>query len=308
MTEPGARVIDDSVSYSGDRITTIEVTHHRYILAETNTHAAIAKSSASTRAIPLEKKDGRGTFDRFVSDPAFPVAWNCEQSGMQGGAPLEGEALADAQWLFRLIHERTAFYVGQYLADHPDLSTRLHKSALGRLLEPYQWHTAIWTFDHNLFWNFLNQRDHPAAQPEFGVLSAAVREAVEDSRPKTLAEGEWHLPFLRPEDEEWFEYEYPARDILDAKLQVSIARCARTSYMNHDGVRDPIDDVNMYQNRLMGQNPPHAGPFEHAVTPAEWNKDLVLVPQLDGTVKEYKTPRIGKFYGFISARHMVGLP
>ena len=50
-----ARVIADSVSPDGVRITTWEKRHHRWVLAEDNTHATAGKNSASMRARPIGK-------------------------------------------------------------------------------------------------------------------------------------------------------------------------------------------------------------------------------------------------------------
>ena len=41
------KVIKDSISEKGDRLTTFELEFHRYILAEWNTHRAISKNASS---------------------------------------------------------------------------------------------------------------------------------------------------------------------------------------------------------------------------------------------------------------------
>ena len=50
-----ARVIADSISPQGDRLTTFILTFPRIILAEFNTHRMFSRNSASSRAIPFEK-------------------------------------------------------------------------------------------------------------------------------------------------------------------------------------------------------------------------------------------------------------
>ncbi len=47
-----AKVIADSVSPEGIRMTTMEIEYPRFILAELNTHRMLSKNSASSRAIP----------------------------------------------------------------------------------------------------------------------------------------------------------------------------------------------------------------------------------------------------------------
>lgn len=57
------------------------------------------------------------------------------------------------------------------------------------------------------------------------------------------------------------------RFMLPQAKQVSAARCARVSYLTHDGVRDVREDVHLYQ-RLVTAVPPHWSPLEHVAAPA----------------------------------------
>lgn len=50
-----AKIIKDSVNICDDRITTFELVFPRFILAELNTHRVFSKNSASSRAIPFNK-------------------------------------------------------------------------------------------------------------------------------------------------------------------------------------------------------------------------------------------------------------
>jgi hypothetical protein len=45
---------------------------------------------------------------------------------------------------------------------------------------------------------------------------------------------------------------------------VSAARCARVSYLTHDGRRDPEADILLYKRLLTSG---HLAPFEHVATP-----------------------------------------
>lgn len=51
MTQTSAKVIKHS-SYNGVELLTLELEYPRFILAEINTHRAMAKSTSSNRAIP----------------------------------------------------------------------------------------------------------------------------------------------------------------------------------------------------------------------------------------------------------------
>ena len=75
-------------------------------------------------------------------------------------------------------------------------------------------------------------------------------------------EDEWHLPLVRPEDRE--------AGLSDADLvKVSAGRCARVSYLTHDGRRDPAADIELH-DRLLESG--HMSPLEHpakALGPAD---------------------------------------
>ncbi len=44
--------------------------------------------------------------------------------------------------------------------------------------------------------------------------------------------------------------------------KISVGRCARVSYLTHDGRRDITEDIALH-DRLVGQVPLHASPTEH---------------------------------------------
>ncbi len=87
-----AQVIADSMSVEGVRLTTIEVTFPRIVLAEFNTHRVFARNSASSRAIPVEKR-----IAMVESDPYIPEEFGSNQKGTQSGAPLEGDLAEKAR-------------------------------------------------------------------------------------------------------------------------------------------------------------------------------------------------------------------
>jgi hypothetical protein len=49
------KILADSISPDGVRLTTLEVVMPRIVLAEFNTHRMLSRNSASSRAIPIEK-------------------------------------------------------------------------------------------------------------------------------------------------------------------------------------------------------------------------------------------------------------
>lgn len=269
-----ARVILDSISPQGDRLTTVEVRFHRFVLSEFNTHRMFSRNSASSRAIPVEKQ-----LARLEEDPAWPVAWASEQPGMQGGTELTGRDLADAQKLFADVHKYTVKRIKKYLKKHPDKSKRLHKSLVNRLIEPFMWHTVIVTSTTAGWENFFKLRCSPLAQPEIRVAAEQIRVAYDNSVPTPLKYNEWHLPYVTT------DIELDGYDLEERKA-ISAARCARVSYLTHDGKRDPNEDIAMYE-RLTSAEPPHDSPMEHVATP-----------------KKKADHALGNFEGWHQLRHL----
>jgi hypothetical protein len=288
MTEPSAKVILDSVSPAGHRLTTMEVTLHRFVLAEFNTHRIFSRNSASSRAIPVKKQ-----LERVRSDPAIPLSWPTEQPGMQGGdeIPLQGPdgtywSGPKAVW----IEARDA------ATDYAEKLSRLgvHKSVTNRLLEPFMWHTVIVSATD--FSNFFALRCNPMAQPEIRAAAEAMRDAYEQSEPKLLEPTLWHLPFIQPMDYRDSAMRHGENVDWEELKQVSAARCARVSYLTHDGVRDIEKDLELY-DRLTSAVPAHASPLEHVATPCDhWP---------NGAVKHLGHK--GNFTGWDQMRHEVGL-
>ena len=91
-----ARVEKDSITSYGERLITVVATLPRIVLAELNTHRMLSRSSASSRAIPVEKQ-----IERLKNDPFMPVYWGKNQKGMQADEELSAEAIisADIMWL-----------------------------------------------------------------------------------------------------------------------------------------------------------------------------------------------------------------
>jgi hypothetical protein len=255
-----AKIIADSISPTGIRLTTMEVVLHRFVLAEFNTHRKLSRNSASSRAIPIEKQ-----LARVLDEPAWPLAWPAEQPGMQGGDDLDGQNLVDAMELFRDVFKFTTGSIQNYLDDHPSKDSRLHKSLINRLLEPFMWHTIVVTSTE--WMNFFHQRSSvysPLAQPEIAVAADAMLACYQKSNPSPLNYGDWHLPYIQDGDREWAAQHADGNILLK---RVSAARCARTSYLTQNGVRDQEEDLRLH-DRLISAKPLHASPMEHQATPA----------------------------------------
>lgn len=277
MSVPTAKIIADSISLDGIRLTTMEVKLHRFVLAEMNTHRVFSRNSASSRAIPVSK-----ILERVKTDPAMPLFWGKNQAGMGAAVELDDDNKRRAirEWLN--ARDRAVNSVENLL------EFGLHKQLTNRLLEPWLWHTAI--ISSTEWSNFYGQRlainpdtGQPYAQPEMYAVSLAMKEAQDASAPKTLDFGEWHLPYINEEDREYVSNLVACQgghlcpsfisDRKEVLKKISAGRCARVSYLTHDGKRDPLEDIKLAE-KMAGARPMHPSPFEHVATPARFSSTV----------------------------------
>jgi thymidylate synthase ThyX len=251
-----AKVIADSMSLTGERLITVEATHHRFVLAELNTHRAFSRNSASSRAIPISKQ-----LDKVLETPALPIELCYNQPGMQAKEPLTDADKAKVEEILLVLRDQSVDAVKALQSIGPKNPETgqplgLHKQWANRYLEPFMWHTVI--VSSTEWENFFNQRYSTLAQPEFFRLAAAMRDAIDASSSTLVNYGEWHLPYILPSEREDF-----SDDVLK---MISVARCARVSYLTHDGQKDIKADIALY-HRMVTAKPPHWSPLEHVATP-----------------------------------------
>lgn len=243
VTEISARVVLDSISPTGVRLTTLEVVMPRFILSEFNTHRVFSRNSASSRAIPFAV-----TSRQIETDPFVPVVWPSNKAGMQGGVPIDEQSEQEAErvWVWAAHQMLKA---SEWLVEF-----NVHKSLVNRLLEPFMWHTVLVSATE---WeNFFTQRDSPLAEAHMEMTAKAMRKALEESVPARVMYDGWHLPLIQ-------EHEWGLE--LGQLKRLSAARCARVSYLQHDGTRDLEKDYALAK-MLWGNG--HWSPFEHVATPA----------------------------------------
>lgn len=261
-----AKIICDSIAPSAVRLTTFVLTYPRFIHSEFMTHRVFSRNASSSRAIPVKKQ-----IQMVIDNPAIPLAFTKNQKGMQGGEALSGEAheLAVKSWL----HARdNAVNWAVALSD-----LEVHKQYANRILEPFAHITVVCTATD--YANFFGLRCHPDAQPEIKALAELMYEKYIANTPNELQEGEWHLPFIEEKAVSTFYSEsgeavrtdegtswdvkmgYKLED--DTLIKRSVARCARVSYLNHDGTQSTVEQDLALYDRLVGSAPIHASPAEH---------------------------------------------
>ncbi|NJL26340.1 MAG: FAD-dependent thymidylate synthase [Calothrix sp. SM1_5_4] len=69
-----------------------------------------------------------------------------------------------------------------------------------------------------------------------------------------------HLPFITPADA---VDEFGRSSSVELLIKRSVARCARVSYLNHDGTQSTVEQDIALHDRLVSAAPLHASPAEH---------------------------------------------
>jgi len=211
--------------------------------------ANLSRNASSSRAIPVEKM-----IADVMSDPAMPVAWGSNKPGMQAGEQMPHWQVAQEIWLE--ARDAAVSHAKQLV------SLNAHKQIVNRILEPFGHITVIVTATE---WdNFFALRCHPDADPTMQALANAMQQAISESKTTILRPGEWHLPFVTSDDHvELRGVEEHAQ--LETLQMISAARCARVSYLNHDGTAPDIEKDIALAKMLIKSG--HMSPFEHQGTP-----------------------------------------
>jgi hypothetical protein len=260
-----ARILADSISPEGHRMTSMELEYPRFILAELNTHRMLSKNSASSRAIPI------ATMHRqIVESPATPVYWGKNQPGMSAKEEVSPDVMEFAEELWHKgMYE--AIEIAAKLS-----SIGLHKQIANRITEPWM---MMKTVISGTEWaNLLYLRNHPDAQPEFAELAQCIQDVLDLSSPTELQPGEWHLPYVdlyRSDYDGILHYIGPEGmplSIENARI-LSASCCAQVSYRRND---NSMEKAKMIYDKLINSTPAHASPVEHQATPmnlTNWEVD-----------------------------------
>jgi hypothetical protein len=241
-----ASIVADSVAPDGTRLTSFQLRYHRFVHSELLTHRAFSRNSSSSRAIPVEKM-----VQWVKDDPAIPVEWGRNQKGMQAAELLSPAEAAEAELIWLQARDSAIAFTEKLLA------LGVHKQIANRILEP--WHHIAVVLTATQFANWFALRNHKMAQPEIRELAKAMELDYRTSTPQKLANDQWHLPYVSAEER--------AQHPVEILIKASVARCARVSYMNHDGTAPVLANDIALHDRLAVAVPLHASPAEHQATP-----------------------------------------
>lgn len=302
-----ANIICDSISPEGVRLTTMQLRYPRFIHAEELTHRILSsqaeyiiyeaipdglmydrdlsRNASSSRAIPVAKM-----IEDLRRDPAMPIYWGSNKPGMQAGEELTGLDLEDSKrhWLDAM----------EMMIRKAEIMMELgnHKQIVNRLLEPWAHINVVVTA---VQWgNFFALRSHPDAQPEIKLLSDQMQSAMHCSKPSLIENGQWHLPYVLGSDWEALRAfakknritrdEPQYEELAALARKVSTARCARVSYLTHDGRKTTVEEDIDLHDKLVVSVPLHASPAEHSATPDVLVDNAWKEPHLHGNLVGWK--------------------
>ena len=277
QTMIAAKVIADSISELGYRITTLELEYPRFIHAEFMTHRQFSRNASSSRAIPINKM-----IEQVTTNHAEPVHWGLNQAGMQATDEQANTTFTINAWIDA---RNDAIKHAKKLQD-----LGLHKQIVNRVLEPYQMIKVLVTATN--FDNFFALRLHKDAQPEIQELARVMYDAIHTSVPVLLRYGEWHTPYHG--NGYWTK---DSTDSLETALKISCSCAAQVSYRKLD---DSLEKALAIYDKLVTSEPVHASAFEHCATPlSRETQDGVTHIRIDGI------PCSGNFERWVQYRQLI---
>lgn len=354
MKKIEAKIIADSICYD-HRITSMLVTFPRFILSELNTHRMLSKNSASSRAIPFEKMVKMVEEDPFIpiawqkshkgmQGTEYILNEYVDKHEDPGDNDLDK---CIEEWLYA----RTGAVLSAKELDQIDVTKQL----CNRLLEPFMWHQVLITATSwsNFFelrcpayeietsddtFYCKSKKDAIKIRPELAeltqlewfdrnksqaeihmqALAEAMWNAMNESVPKQLKAGEWHVPFGEAMNDDIIynkflkpcNFDYNQERINLFKIAIATARCARLSYMTFDNKIDYEKDVKLHNQLLKSK---HFSPFEHcarAMEKVEYYEHIkgvtIEYDDDDGRVfSEHSFGWCNNFRGWIQYRHLI---
>lgn len=277
------KIILDSISPSGARLTTFQFTLPRIVLAEFNTHRMLSRNSASSRAIPVEKM-----IARVEADPFIPTYLGKNQKGMQAEAQLDEEAQTRSLLAWKYAMQDAL----KWARDLKDAG--LHKQLTNRLLEPFNWHTIVCTATE--YENYFALRDNPQAAPEIRDSAHEAHELYKKGDPVARIDGEFHLPYVEGYDQITLRAQ---GFTIEELIQISVGRCAAVSYMNQENVVDPVGDMKRAKERLFPSG--HMSPFEHVAEALSQERWVSIATEQAMQWIHHRVP-VGNMWGWLQYR------
>jgi hypothetical protein len=264
-----AKILKHSISRRDVELVTFEVNYPHAIHKDIMTHRW-ARNFQSFRAFPPEK-----VMEQIQADPFVPEVFQTRVKGMGQGVESPQQELAKSIWA---KHVENCLNTARQLNE-----LGLAKAQVNFPIQDLSFIRGIITTTLPQLKNFFGLRlaldpetGEPLARPEVYKIAKMMFYNYVDSSPEPMSEWAWHLPLVTEEEIAECYPEYDPQDPDNWKRhweywrRVSVGRCARVSYLTHDGRRNPAADIELH-DRLLKNG--HMSPFEHQgspIDPAPW--------------------------------------
>lgn len=256
---PSAKIIAHSRAPNGEELITMELELHRFILPEFNTHRSFSRNFQSSRAVPIEKM-----IEQVRNDPAMPVHWGKNQTGMAAEEEFDVSTwVMDVNYMDG-SYQSTLTQAWQNAAIQAANTAAMfniagvHKQLVNRLLEPFMKTKGVVTATKDAYDAFFKLRCHKDAQPEIKLLAERMKEALDNSVPKLLDYGDYHLPYVNVDINEM---------LTEEAVKIACSCNAQVSYRRLDDslakALKVYDMLNLPVDGVYPEDPPHFSPTEH---------------------------------------------
>lgn len=246
---------------------TVSVKYGLMVHAEALRHRQLSRGVKSNRAIPM-----KNIRSEVINDPYVPVWFGAAQRGMVADSEMKWKWLGKQAWLKSRYLMCGVHWLVEKLG--------AHKEWANRLLNPWQFVRETITATE---WdNLYNLRLHKDAQKDIQEVVRCINEVYKKSVPLPIVHTEWHTPYVRRERGadgvlRYFDNNGAELSSTEAS-QCSAARCARSSYDNHDGTTATLVKDLVLWDQLVESKPMHSSPVEQQGTPMsqpynDWHTD-----------------------------------
>ena len=320
-------IVADSANSFGDRLTSLVLTYPRIIHSEMMTHRMFSRNASSSRAVPVDK------MIKAVRENTFcPFEFQKSHKGMQGSEYFTG---ADRQECINLWLESAELALQQA---EKMKAKGISKQIINRILEPYQYYTVLITGSKEGWQNFFELRcgnydgfkSRKEASKEFlekgnintshwsdmdwrklnkgqaeihmMALSEEIYDAVNESTPKQLQAGEWHIPMISDSE----SLKLSTND----QIKLSVGRAANTSYtVVGDGKELTLEHAIKIHDKCVELV--HSSVFEHCARAMSDEEYKVFIKGKNiGTIAPYLFDDTSKGWcnnlkGFIPYRYFI---
>ena len=240
-------IVGHSLSPQSAETISVLATYPRIIHAEMLTHRMFSRNASSSRAVPVQKM-----IEAVKNNTFCPFEFQKAHKGMQGSEYFTDEDKEDCIKLW-LESAELALQQAEKMKEKG-----ITKQIINRILEPYQYYTVLITGSRegwqNFFelrcgnydgfksrkeaskeflekgnintstWSELDWLHLNKGQAEIHIIDLAekIYDAVNESTPKQLQAGEWHIPMISDSE----SLKLSTND----QIKLSVGRAANTSY------------------------------------------------------------------------------